>query len=829
MADLKEGLQQTLGSAFTVERELSGGGMSRVFVALDASLGRRVVVKVLPPELAASVSVDRFKREILLAATLQHPHIVGVLTAGDIAADEYAEVSTRVPYFTMPFVEGESLRVRIDREGRLTVGRTVSILRDVARALEHAHARGVVHRDIKPDNVLLSGTSAQVTDFGIAKAVLSALGSPSDESLKAESRDPRAASKSSSVLTALGTTLGTPAYMAPEQAAADATTDHRADIYSFGIMAYEMLTGRVPFKSKTPQALLAAQLTATPQPIPLLRDDVPVALAAFVMSCLEKEREKRPQSAAQIVSLLEHPDMVSGAFASAPMPAVKRRNRTLVGTLAAAAALAFVVFGALWWRKLTSEPPAPPPPASALAAGERARSIVVLPFVNIGRDTTDAYLADGLTNDLINALGRVEGIRVTSRSVASSAREKFTSATDVGKALNVGRILEGTVQREGNRLRVTARVTNTDDGFMLWSDMFERELKDVFAVQDEISGAIATALGAQMAPDSVAIAAVNDRGTTNDAAYDLYLRGRHFFEKRGEAALRRALDLFRESAQQDPRFARAHAGVAGVYSVLPLYSRVTDDSIFDRGFAAATRAIQLDTALADAYASRAVLLNSRWRWREAERDLQRAIALDPDYASAHHWYGEQLALRNRIPEALNELKRAAELDPVSPVVASAYGIALVLAKRDAEAVAQARRGIEMDSTLFVPRLVLGFAHIAANRPADAIRELEPALGLGPNSYIVQGLLGYAYAVGGQRANADAMAEQLAAQSDANAQGALAVVMMGLGDTSRALTHLENAARAHASIFTAHPLGASVFDPVRANPRFQAVLRTVGVQ
>jgi serine/threonine protein kinase/tetratricopeptide (TPR) repeat protein len=829
MADLKEGLQQTLGTAFTVERELSGGGMSRVFVALDASLGRRVVVKVLPPELAASVSVDRFKREILLAATLQHPHIVGVLTAGDIPADEFDGVNARVPYFTMPFVEGESLRVRIDREGRLTVGRTVSILKDVARALEHAHARGVVHRDIKPDNVLLSGTSAQVTDFGIAKAVLSALGSQSSgETALAESRGQKAESKTSSVLTALGTTLGTPAYMAPEQAAADATTDHRADIYSFGIMAYEMLTGRVPFKSKTPQALLAAQLTATPEPIPALRDDVPVALAAFVMSCLEKEREKRPQSAAQIVALLEHPDMVSGAFASAPMPAIKRRNRTLVWTLAAAAGLAFVVFGALWWRKLTSEPPAPPPPASALAAGERARSIVVLPFVNIGRDTTDAYLADGLTNDLINALGRIQGIRVTSRSVASSAREKFTSAADVGKALNVGRILEGTVQREGNRLRVTARVTNTDDGFMLWSDMFERELKDVFAVQDEISDAIATALGAQMAPDSGA-AAVSDRGTNDDAAYDLYLRGRHFFEKRGEAALLRALDLFRQSAQRDPRFARAHAGVAGVYSVLPLYSRVTDDTIFDRGFAAATRAIQLDSGLADAYASRAVLLNSRWRWREAERDLQRAIALDPEYASAHHWYGEQLALRNRIPEALNELKRAAELDPVSPVVASAYGIALVLAKRDAEAVAQARRGIEMDSTLFVPRLVLGFAHLAANRPADAIRELEPAMGLGPNSYIVQGLLGYAYGVSGQRPNAEAMAEQLAAKTDPNAQGALAVVMMGLGDTSRALTHLENAARAHASIFTAHPLGASVFDPVRANPRFQAVLRTVGVQ
>src|SRR5688572_1928778 len=532
MVDLREGLQERLGPAFTVERELSGGGMSRVFVALDTALNRRVVVKVLPPELAASVSVDRFKREILLAATLQHPHIVGVLTAGEVAPDEYDTTATRMPYFTMPFVEGESLRTRIEREGRLTVGRAVSILKDVARALAYAHERGVVHRDIKPDNVLLAGTSATVTDFGIAKAVLGSIAT--DPSLEgepgAESRGPRTAT-SKSALTQLGTTLGTPAYMAPEQAAADPTTDHRADIYSFGIMAYEMLIGQVPFKSKTPQALLAAQLTATPEPIPALRTDVPAALSMLVMRCLEKEREKRPQSAREIAELLEHPDMVSGAFASAPMAAVKRPSRMLIGAIIATVLVAVAAAIPVVRRMPTpmTVPTVPPAQVAAAAAAERARSIVVLPFVNIGRDTTDAYLADGLTNDLINVLGRVPGVRVTSRSVATSAREKFTTASDIGKALNVGRILEGTVQRDGNRLRVTARVTNTDDGFMVWSDMFERELKDVFAVQDEISRSIADALGAQMT-ESVT-GAPPDRGTTDDVAYDLYLRGRHFFEQ----------------------------------------------------------------------------------------------------------------------------------------------------------------------------------------------------------------------------------------------------------------------------------------------------------
>jgi eukaryotic-like serine/threonine-protein kinase len=822
MLDLRDGLQKTLGPSFTVERELTGGGMSRVFVAMDGSLGRRVVVKVLPPDLAASVSVDRFKREILLAATLQHPHIVGVLTAGEIDG---------MPYFTMPFVEGDSLRARIERDGRLQVGRAVSILKDVARALAYAHEHGVVHRDIKPDNVLLAGTSATVTDFGIAKALLGSISTDPTQNPASKS-DHKTTATSRSALTQLGTTLGTPAYMSPEQAAADPATDHRADIYSFGIMAYEMLTGQVPFKNKTPQGLLAAQLTATPPPIPAARTDVPVALAALVMQCLEKEREKRPQSAREIAELLENPEMVSGAFASAPIVAVKRRN---VFALAAGAGVAIVALVAalMFARGKPPESPAVPPgqatAALAAAAAERARSIVVLPFVNIGRDSVDDYLADGLTNDIINVLGKVSGVRVTSRSVAMSAREKFSSAAEIGKALNVGRILEGTVQRDGNRLRVTARVTNTDDGFMVWSDMFERTLKDVFAVQDEISGAIANALGTQLAPVTVASNAESERGTADDVAYDLYLRGRHFFEERGETALRRALDLFTRASQKDPKFARAYAGMAGVYSVLPLYSSTSADAVFTPGIAAATNAIRLDSTLAEAYASRAVLLSGRWRWADADSDLRRAIVLDPKSAAARQWYGEQLLVRNRAEDAVAQLKRASELDPVSPVTASSYAMALAIAKRDTDAVAQARRAIELDSSLFLPRMVLGYVHLLAKRTPEAIRELEPAMGLGKGLPVVQGLLGYAYAVGGQRQNAEALAQQLGLRKEAEAQAALALVQIGLGDTARALTSMDNAARGHAPFFAAQPLGVSLYDPVRESPRFQALLKTLGLQ
>jgi len=294
--DLAGQLQRTLGAAYAIERELGGGGMSRVFLARETAFDRRVVIKVLPPELSASVSIERFRREIQLAAGLQYPHIVPVLTAG---------ISDGLPYFTMPFVDGESLRTRLGREHELTVPDTVSILRDVAKALGYAHARGVVHRDIKPDNVLLSGGSAVVTDFGVAKA-LSASTEPG-----------------SSGLTSLGMAMGTPAYMAPEQAAADPDTDHRADIYALGAMAYEMLTGRPLFPNRSPQQVLAAHTMQAPEPITNLRPSLPPALAALVMRCLEKHPADRPRSAEELLQGLEGLGTPSGG--SAPAMSVATR------------------------------------------------------------------------------------------------------------------------------------------------------------------------------------------------------------------------------------------------------------------------------------------------------------------------------------------------------------------------------------------------------------------------------------------------------------------------------------------------------------------------
>jgi len=310
--DLRDELQSALGSTYTLDRELGGGGMSRVFAATETALGRKVVIKVLPVELGAGVNVDRFKREILLAANLQHPHIVPVLAAGEIDG---------VPYYTMPLIDGESLRARLAR-GPMPIGDAVSVLRDVARALAYAHEHGVVHRDIKPDNVLMSGGSATVTDFGIAKAISAAR-----------------AVESSSNLTQMGTSIGTPTYMAPEQAAADPSTDHRADIYSFGCLAYELLTGRPPFAAMSPHKLLAAHMGERPQAISELRPDTPPMLADLVTQCLEKDPDARPQGAADVARLL---DVVTTGSAHSTLPSIALSGPGALRRALIVYALAFV-------------------------------------------------------------------------------------------------------------------------------------------------------------------------------------------------------------------------------------------------------------------------------------------------------------------------------------------------------------------------------------------------------------------------------------------------------------------------------------------------------
>jgi eukaryotic-like serine/threonine-protein kinase len=845
MPELREQLQTILGDAYRVQRELGGGGMSRVFVARDMALERDVVVKVLSPELAATVSVDRFRREILLAANLQHPHIIGVLGAGELDG---------LPYFTMPYVDGDSLRARLQRVHRLTVGETVSVLRDVARALAYAHERGVVHRDIKPDNILLSGGAAAVTDFGVAKAVAAARGSR-DRPERAEGvKDLHSVSQEryDGTITLVGTSLGTPEYMAPEQAAADPNIDGRADIYALGITAYEMLTGSSPFRGRSPQQLLAAQLTEAPPSIASHRTDVPRALALLIARCLEKDPANRPQTAAELVAALSDPSVVSGAFISAAMPTVEReawqidhtrpRRRWIgvgVATLAVLAVVAVLVFrdrGAVTDASVTAAgvtPPVAGPPAPS------KNSIAVLPFVNIGRDSADSYLADGITAELTAALGRLSGVQVASPTSIAALKGRPSSLAELGKSLRVALLVEGTLQREGTRLRVTARLVNAEDGFMLWSDVREHALTDVFTVQDEIARALADALGTELAasapstPDSqhpASRALDLERGTTNAAAYDAYLRGRHFFQKRGDASLREAIRYFNEAIAKDPRYALAYAGLADSYSLLPTYGAAPHAETVALALRAADRAVTLDSTRAEVWGSRGSAMLAAWRWNEAERAFRRAVALNPDYAQTRQWLGEVLLLNGRIDEGTAELRRAVDLEPLSPIVGAVYAYSLGLAGRHGEAIARARAAMALDSTIFVPRLILGALHVYARQPADAVRELRAALDFDPSLPQVRGLLGYAQAMMGDREGANAtLATLVARESLAGHAGAIALVHLGLGDTPLALTWLERAMVRRDNMYATGSLAEPVFDPLRGTPRFVALVRRLGLE
>jgi serine/threonine-protein kinase len=789
--------------------------MSTVFVACDNSLGRQVVVKVLPYELAATVSVERFKREIMLSAALQHPHIVPVLSAGEITSDADDPAGSRLPFFIMPFVEGESLRTRLAR-GPLSVREAVSILKDVARALVYAHGRGVIHRDIKPDNILLSGGSTTVTDFGVAKAILGAR-TPAVTKSSSSFVSPH-----SSVLTQVGASLGTPAYMAPEQAAGDPATDHRADLYALGIVGYEMLVGTTPFHGRNPQQLLAAQLTEQPAPIATRRYDVPEALATLIGRLLEKDPNARPRSAADVARALEDPAVISGTFPAPPVPRTTKPRR-VIWALAGAGILAAV--GMYVGNRRVDEPV-----RAAAPAARPVTAVAVLPLANIGRDTSDSYLAEGMTTEIAAALSRLPGVRVASQTAATAARSRAASPTELGKALNVSMMFEGTVQREGTKLRVTGRLVNIADDATLWSDVFEREVKDLFAVEDEISSAIALAISPELTksnPDAVSVA---DRGTRDLQAYDLYLRGRYFFQKRGGQALRRALEYFEKAAGADSNFARAYTGIADVYGLLPLYTGAPTDSVMPLALRAIDRAVALDSALPEAYASRANLLQASWKWADAERDYRRALALDANNATAHQWYGELLLLNGRLDEARAQLKRATELDPLSPIALGSYALTLATARQPDLAIATGRRAVELDSTLLVTRFMLGAVYLQSSRVNDGLVELEAASQLDPSSVQTLGLLGYAYGKSGSTSRAREVLSNLEARMNrgSGAAAAAARVHLGLNDAAGALDLLERAAGEHDPFFASESLAEPFFDPVRADPRFAALARRVGL-
>ncbi|HEX6050149.1 MAG TPA: protein kinase [Gemmatimonadaceae bacterium] len=751
-------LQAALGPSFAIERELGGGGMSRVYLVADAALARRIVVKILPPDLGGRVNAERFRREIQIAAGLQHPCIVPVLTTG---------VMDGIPYYTMPFVAGESLRTRLRSGQLIPVSRAVRIVRDVASATAHAHEHGVAHRDLKPDNVLLSSGYAVVTDFGVAKAVSSARNGDDVE------------------LTTRGMTVGTPAYMAPEQATADPAADHRVDVYALGVMAYEIFAGHRPFAGKTAQELLVAHITKTPPDLADRRPDLSASLARLVMRCLAKSADDRP-GAAEIVEALDAETAAAVSSGS---------STPVTGPNAVTAALP---------------------------------SVAVLPFVNLTGNADNDYLADGIAEEILNALARLRTMHVAARSSSFAFRGPSVDVRAVGEKLGVRSVLEGSVRRSGNRFRVTVQLVDVASGFQLWSERYDREVDDVFEIEEKIAGAVVDTLKVTLLHGRHTMLA--PRRTQNLEAYKLYLRGRFSWNQTG-AGFERALDLFEQALELDPEFALAHAGVADVFIAAGIFETMPPSEAFPLARTAADRARAIDDSVPEVHAALgAINLFHDWDFAAARTSLERAVALNPSNVTAYTWLTIYHAVRGQPDTALEWARRAIQLDPLAAPAAYSELFALYTARRYPEAVECANRVLTLNPAYAEGYRSLGWCLLALGKHEEAFDALRQAVKLAGSYAWASASLAAAHASLGDFDEAERLLRHLEEQAEQEwiSPLTLGVVYLALGRTEDALACVERSYEAR-DCWVISLAVEPVWAPLRGAPRFEAVIDRVSIE
>ena len=787
--DLAGRLQTALADRYRIERELGGGGMSRVWVATETALDRQVVVKVIAAELTQGLSTERFAREVRLAARLQQANIVPVLHAG--SADG-------LPYYTMPYVKGESLRARMAGGAPLTLTERITLLRDVARALAYAHGEGIVHRDIKPENVLLSHGAAMVTDFGIAKALTAS---------RTE------AGADAATLTQAGGSIGTPAYMAPEQAVGE-IIDHRADLYAWGVMAYELLAGVHPFRRHTtPQQLIAAHLTESPSAITGANPEVPATVAAIVMQCLEKEPARRPASASEVLAAL---DTVGTPAASPAAPVIRTRRGLLTGVVAAA----LIGAAALVWAL---RPSVGAPAASAAAD----RSLAVLPLANLSGDKDDDYFGIGLAEEITRALAK-NGVRVIGRTSAAALQAKGLDDRAIARKLQVASLLTGTVQRAAGQVRITVALLSAGDGEVRWTEKYDRPLANVFALQDEIARTVADTLLGTLGRSSRAAPAKAE--TADPEAHALFLQGLVLFNRRGARNLQQAIALFQRAAARDPQYARARATMAMALAVLPAYVVDSTTPLVTSAVAEAGRAIAMDSTIPESYAALGYGYSLIGELDKAETSFRRALALDSTVASTWGWYG---LLANRLGDfaaAHDRVARGLTLEPASMIARIWDAQILHMEGRFAAADSLSATTMELDSTFMLAWTWRANAMLATGRTGEAISLLQRRLAATPAGRPEEphGVLAYAYGLAGRDAEARALLDSMRVRSGGTvpATGATAAALEELGDHAAALAIMEEAIARHDVWLVQFPR-MERYDKLRRDPRAAALLDRLG--
>ena len=789
LSGLRDRLQASLGGAYTLERELGGGGMSRVWVATETALGRQVVVKVIAPELTEGLSAERFTREVRLAARLQQANVVPVLSAG---------TADGLPYYTMPYVRGESLRARMAGGAPLSVAECTSILRDVARALAYAHGEGVVHRDIKPENVLLSHGTAVVTDFGIAKALTAS-----------RTQDGVA----TATLTQAGGSIGTPAYMAPEQAVGDAV-DHRTDLYAWGVMAYELLAGAHPFgRHTTPQQLVTAHITEPPAPLAGKNPTVSPALAALVMQCLEKDLARRPASAAEVLTAL---DAVSTPVPSLQLPTARAPRRRMTEVLVAAGVIVAAIAAIAVWALR--------PGGGATAPSRDAeQSLAVLPLANLSGDKADDYFGIGLAEEITRAVAK-NGVRVIGRVSAGALQARGLDERAIARELGVNSLLTGTVQRAGGQVRINVTLLSAADGAVRWTERYDRPLTNVFAVQDEIARTVsATLLGSLGRPPT---AAAPRAETADPEAHALFLQGLVLFNRRGARNLHQAIALFERAAARDPKYARAQASLAMALAVLPAYVMDSTPEILSSAVAAAERAIAIDSTLPESYAALGFGYSLLGELGRAEANFRRALALDSTVATTWGWYGLLASRLGEYRAAHDRVARAQALEPASLITRIWEAQVLQPQHRFAEADSVAGATMALDSTFMLAWAWKANALLAMGKTGQAVALLERQVAMLPagRPEEAHGILAYAYARAGQAKDARALLETMRLRSGGRlpATGATAAALEELGDHEAAVALLGEAIARYDG-WLVHFSRTARYDRLRKDPRAAAML------
>ncbi|MEO7457943.1 MAG: protein kinase [Gemmatimonadaceae bacterium] len=731
-------LHAALADRYRIEREVGRGGMATVYLADDVRHHRRVAVKVLDPELAHAVGPERFLREIEVAAQLSHPHIVPLYDSGNLGG---------YLFFVMPYIEGESLRRRMDREGQLPIDDALAITRQVASALEYAHAHDVIHRDVKPENILLYEGEAMVADFGIALAVKPASGER---------------------VTGTGIILGTPAYMSPEQSLGEGA-DARADQYSLGCVVYEMLAGEPPYAGPTARSIIAKRLVDPVPAVRRLRGAVPSSVCDAVTRTLSKEPADRFASLTQFVSALAAP--------SAP-----------------------------------SRP--------------RTPSVAVLPFRNLSADPDNEYFADGITEDVIAHLSKIRAIKVISRASVMQYKQRQHSMQEIGASLGATTLLDGSVRRAGDRVRIVAQLVDPESAENLWSETYDRQLTDIFAIQTDVALQIASALEAELSHEEQA--RVESEPTKDVIAYQHFLQGRRWMVEYSPAALDRSLTYFERAIERDPAFAQAHAAIAIVFTEMAEQGFMDSKRAHERAADAAAKALRADPDLGVAHLTAAYLMMSRdFDWIGAEREFKRARELSPGSADTYDLYGRMCSAQGRYDEAIVLLQRAQELDPLAHKLdlATAY----LRADRFAEALTRAKDAVEFAPGHDRAHATLGWAHFLSGDKTEGIAQLERAVSASRTNSLWLGQLGQMYGMAGEVAKARAVLAEL----EERAQGAyvspyhLAYVHTGLGEADRAMELLERAVAQRTG--AAYGIkGSFLFKPLHDHPRFRHLLEQMNL-